>query len=310
MKRALVTGASGFIGRALVPRLIAEGYDVTCVARDGSSVSTDVDVVRISSFDSVSLTGALGARKFDVIFHLMAYGVPPAQRDPKTMFRVNVAGTAALVDLAITTGVRAFVYAGSCSEYSVAPYGVRIREDHPLSTDGIYAASKAAGGLWGEAAARNTDLVFMWLRLFGVYGPGEAEHRLLPSIIARLSDDKPVSLSPGDQIRDFLYIDDVCDGLIRAADAAFARQWGPFNLCSSEPTSVKQMAIAAADALRKDRSLLNFGAIPYRPGENLWLVGDGTAFHDATGFSPAIPLRTGIDLVLASQHLASRSMSA
>jgi nucleoside-diphosphate-sugar epimerase len=260
----------------------------------------DAAVVRVDRWDRDGLLRAVENCRCDVLFHLAAYGVRPDQRDNKTLFDVNVAGTAAAVAAAAASGARAFVYTGSCSEYREVSPGKLIDEDHPLTATGPYGASKAAGGIWGQAAATEAGLHFQWMRLFGTFGPGEAAHRLLPAIVARLSRDASVALSPGDQMRDLLYIDDVTDGLVAAADAALDGATGPFNLCSGEPVSVKQVANAVADALDKPRRLLEFGAIPYRPNETLWQVGNPERFRRATGFRARTTLQVGIQRTVAA----------
>lgn len=299
-RRALITGASGFIGSALARRLVEENWHVTAVGRDASRLPAGCDQAVVAQYDDATLASALEDRSCEVIFHLAAYGVAPDQRDPAQMFAANVAGTASLASLAARIGARAVIYAGSSAEYINAPPGMLIDEDYPLCTKAIYGASKAAGGLWGRALAAREGIVFQWLRLFGVYGPGEARHRLFPAIAAQLARDMPVDLSPGRQIRDILYIDEVIDALLLAADAAIKGEDGPFNLCSGRAVSVQDVALALADALGKPRELLRFGAIPYRPDENLWLVGDGRRLQNAAGFRSMLTLEQGIERFIAN----------
>ena len=293
-RRALITGASGFIGRALTERLLNDGWGVIAVGRDPLHLPHATEQIGVARYDDATLAKALAGRQADLIFHLAAYGVAPGQRDPDLMFDVNVAGTSAMVRAAKLVGARALVYAGSSAEYAEAPSGMAITEDYPLTTRALYGASKAAGGLWARAMAAREGISFQWLRVFGVYGPGEAPHRLLPAIATKLARDETVDLSPGNQIRDLLYIDDVVSALVLGAEAALAGEEGPFNLCSGQPVSVRDVAIAVADALGKPRDKLIFGAIPYRPDENLWLLGDGTRLMNATAFQPKFDLALGI----------------
>jgi nucleoside-diphosphate-sugar epimerase len=308
-RSALITGASGFIGRALAKRLVNGGWDVGCVGRRDPQIP-GAAFMRAARLADDELRDALADRRFNVLFHVAAYGVTPTDTDPATIFDVNIAGTAAAVRAAAAVGTDVVVYVGSCSEYEQATPDVLIREDHRLTTRGLYGPSKAAGGLWGQALARRLGVAFIWLRLFGVYGPGEASHRLLPSIASRLAHDLPADLSPGDQMRDVLYVDDVVDGLISAEGAARHGALGPFNLCSGKALSVKMFALAIADALGKSRQLLKFGAIPYRSGEPMWLVGCGDAFAGASGFAPHTSLQAGLARSLESMsNVASDGLS-
>jgi nucleoside-diphosphate-sugar epimerase len=296
-RSALVTGASGFIGRALARRLVEDGWNVGCIGRRDPLIS-GAEFMRTTRLAEDELRNVLAGKRFNVLFHLAAYGVTPTDNDPATTFDVNVAGTAAIVRAAAAVRADVVVYAGSCSEYDETTSEVPISEDHRLTTRGLYGPSKAAGGLWGQALGRRLDVAFTWLRLFGVYGPGEAPHRLLPSIASRLTHDLPAELSPGDQVRDLLYIDDVVDGLIRAVDAARNGAVGPFNLCSGQAVSVRIFALAIADALGRPRELLKFGAIARRQDEAMWVVGSGTAFAGASGFVPRTSLDAGLAISL------------
>jgi nucleoside-diphosphate-sugar epimerase len=185
------------------------------------------------------------------MFHLAAYGVAPSDRDPSLVFETNVAGTDAVINVAAETGVKSIVYVGSCSEYRHPAPGRRVSEDAPLGSNRLYGGSKVAAGFWGNALADHLGIPFQWLRLFNVFGPGEAASRLIPAIIAHLKVNSIVALSRGDQVRDFLYIDDVIRGIVLAAEASLEGRHGPFNLCSGQPVSVKEVALAVATVMNK-----------------------------------------------------------
>lgn len=297
---ALVTGGTGFIGRSLQRHLTRSGIRTTLLVRAGASVPPGSDVVTVPSLSRDTVCAALQGRNFDVIFHLAAYGVKPTDRDPATTFSANIGGTDAIVRAASETAARAIVYLGSCSEYRDPVSGIPISEDAPLGSTGLYGASKAAAGLWGEALASRLGIPFQWLRLFNVYGPGEGATRLVPAIIDRLRIDEPVSLSPGAQVRDFLYIDDAVAGITLAAGAALEGRSGQFNLCSGKPITVREVALAVAAAMGKPTDLLKFGALDYRPDENLWLVGRPDKLRNASGFIPQVPLDAGICNMIAT----------
>jgi nucleoside-diphosphate-sugar epimerase len=300
---ALVTGGTGFIGRALQGQLSRAGVETTLLTQAGRGKLGGPARIEASSFEEDAVVRALAGQRYDVVFHLAAYGVAPGSRDPGTMFATNIGGTNAAIHAAAAVGARALVYAGSCSEYQEPPIGTLLGEEAPLTRTELYGASKAAAGLWGQALANHLGVPFQWMRLFNVFGPGEAEHRLIPAIIRSLTRGEPVALSPGEQVRDFLFIQDVVDGLILAADAALAGRLGPFNLCSGRPVKVREIALAAADALGRPRELLDFGALSYRPGECLWLVGRPDRFGSASGFRPRTPLAGGIEAMIAAAGL-------
>lgn len=304
---ALITGASGFIGRSLVSALQRRGWSVAGLARNQSVVPEGCEAICIDNLDRESLALRLSGRRFDVVFHLAAYGVHPSERDPATMFGVNVAGTAAVVEAAALCNARCVVYVGSCSEYQSPRHGRPIEEDDALTRTALYGAAKAAGGLWGSAAARRADIAFMWARLFGVFGPNERGHRLIPSLVNGLLRNERVALSQGDQMRDVLFIDDAVEGLIGLASSASLQASGAYNLCSGTPVTVRTIAGIVADKLGRSRDLLDFGAIPYRPDEPLWLVGRPDKLRTLTGFSPRFSLEDGIARTVAGMEAGARS---
>lgn len=309
-RRAIVTGASGFIGSELTRRLLADGFAVVAVGRDAARLPRGAERVEVESFTFEALKAALAKQECDVVFHLAAYGVAPHERDLETMLAVNVSGTAAIVQVAAGLGARAIVYGGSCSEYAAAEPGTLIDEQHPISTTNLYGSTKAAGGLCGRATAARNGLIFQWLRIFGVFGPGEAPHRLMPAIATQLAQDIPVKLSPGEQVRDVLYIDEVVGALMQCADAAFDGEAGPLNVCSGRPVSVRAMATMLADAMGKSRELLQFGALPYRPDDNPWLVGSAARIEQSTGFRSTLPLEDAVAKFLSEFSVSRRTTAA
>jgi nucleoside-diphosphate-sugar epimerase len=293
-RRILVTGGTGFIGRALVERLVRDGHEVTCLVRTAGSAPACVRAVEVSDLDEAGLAALPLQGPFDTLYHLAAYGVRPEQRDAAAMARTNVGGTIALTAMAEKWGVAGVVYAGSCSEYA-EPAGHRpVAEGDALTSTALYGASKVAGGTIGRAMAESLGIGFTWMRLFGTYGPGEAGYRLIPYLIARLERGEEVDLTPGAQARDFLHVDDVVAGLVAAAGITQPGRTGIYNLCSGQAVTVGQVAEKVADALGRSRALLRFSARPYRPDELMWLVGDGTRFREVSEWRPGISLDDGI----------------
>ena len=195
------------------------------------------------------------------------------------------------------------------SEYGPVVKAERIRESHPLDASDLYGASKAAGGRWGAALARSLGLPFQWVRLFGVFGPGEAPHRLLPYLHERLSRGERVDLTSGLQWRDLLHVEDAAKGLLRAAEIALEGRLGPFNLCTGEPVTVRAMAEEVARQMGAPADLLDFGARAHRADEQMWMVGDGSLLAHAGGFRHSIGLSDGVALTLrtldAERHASS-----
>lgn len=296
----LVTGASGFIGRHLVEALLARGSAVIALSRPSSVFPGHwkgiVDRVDLDQLSEKDIASELDGRQFGCLFHLAAYGVVPTDRDPGEMFRVNAQLPADLVGLCGRSGA-AMVMAGSSAEYRRPDDKMLLTEDSPIETDKSYGASKARGTLDACQAADEADVPLRVLRLFNVYGPGEARHRLLPSLISGLAANHRISLSEGRQVRDFVYIEDVVEAFVAAADHARSQDRATsqvWNVATGEGHSVREFAEMTARLFDNGTNLLGFGDLPMRPDEIEWLVGSAQRIREAIGWAPRYDLASGI----------------
>ncbi|MBV9518820.1 MAG: NAD(P)-dependent oxidoreductase [Hyphomicrobiales bacterium] len=306
---ALVTGASGFIGRALVSHLRENGKRLVAVGRPTSVLPPAHRQIKLEATSARVIAEALHGEAVDIVFHCAAYGIRPTDREPARMLATNMAATGAWVEAAAALGAKAFVHVGSCSEYGPIAKPERIRESHPLDAKDLYGASKAAGGRWGAALARSLQLPFQWVRLFGVFGPGEAPHRLLPYVYDRLYRGERVDLTSGRQWRDLLYVDDAAKGVAAAAVIALEGRLGPFNLCTGEPVTVRTMAEEIARQMGAPPELLEFGRRPPRADEPMWMIGDPSFLANAAGFRHSIGLSEGVALTLRALERERRASS-
>lgn len=290
----LVTGGNGFIGRHLVRRLLDDGCAVTLLQRSTERFDDRTELLHLPLLKPDKIATVLRGRRFDRLFHLAAYGVRPEDRDVETMLRINVDVTRALVDTACGWHPRAIVVAGSGSEYRFNGVTGPVSEEHPLEPFKPYGASKAAGTLCASALASAHRVPFAACRIFGVYGPGEAPHRLLPSLLGGLSRGR-VRLSAGLQRRDFLFVDDVVEALLKTATALEARpQQLIHNIATGQPIEVRAFAEAVARALAVPLSRLGFGDIPMRPDEPMVFSGNPARLCALTGWKPVVGLQDGI----------------
>jgi nucleoside-diphosphate-sugar epimerase len=294
----LLTGASGFIGMNLARTLLARGHQVVTVGRRACPVQGVINV-ESARLDATVLQPIMATHHFDVVFHLAAAGVHPADRDRAELVRVNAALPSDIIAAAAASGVNAVVLMGSSAEYAAQPTNL-LNEDMPLESHKLYGASKAAGGLLALATAAEHGLPAAVLRAFNVYGPGEGAHRLLPSLISNLRCSKAVDLSAGTQIRDFLYVDDACDGLVATALALLEGRMknGAYNLSTGTKTSVRDFASALARQMGADESLLRFGALALRPDDLPVVVGDPARLQQATGWRANHSLDDGLGAAL------------
>ena len=293
----LVTGATGFVGVHLVARLLSEGDSVTVLVRSSSVLPAEwrdrVSIVVCDDFSEKNLRQLL-ADPFEAVFHLAAYGVKPNQRDIDEILRINIEMPAVLVRLCAKWRSR-MVMTGTFSEYRSPSAQELLSEDSPLEQAKLYGSSKAAGGLMARAIAQSGGIGFRLLRLFKVYGAGEAPHRLLPALVGGLGKHERVAISAGTQVLDFIYIDDVVEAMLRT-DAHCRDKGGTatWNVATGRAHSVREFAEQVASAMNADASLLGFGAIAMRKDDEPWLVGSPDRLRSELGWQPSIGLENGV----------------
>ncbi|MDP1963134.1 MAG: NAD(P)-dependent oxidoreductase [Reyranella sp.] len=309
MASVLVAGGGGFVGSALVAALVGGEHDVSVMTTSSATTHHPVRVVRLDLWHPEAVADAESAPRYDWVFNLAAYGVDPSQNDPEASRLANAELPLAFADLARRAGASAFVHVGSAFEYAEPIGRRRLSESDPLESRKHYGASKAAGSLAVIEASRKSHLNAVVARLFGVYGAGERPWRLLPSLYASLVSGQSVPLTEGSQVRDFLYVDDAVAGLVSLAKAISDGSQTPciVNLCSGVEVTVRQFAETVADVLGAPRELLQFGAMPMRPHEIAYLVGDVSRLNRTTPWRPAHSLERGIGMATAELSAKVRS---
>ncbi len=261
MTSVLVTGATGFVGRQIMRALGNSKVKLLPVVRTGkeSQVANlpGVETV-ISTPDLFSETESWWAEQCagaDVVIHA-AWHAEPGKYLQATQNMDCLIGSLTLAKGAAKAGVKRFVGIGTCFEYDLSN-GV-LSVETPLKPLTPYAAAKVAlfSGLSQWLPTQSVS--FAWCRLFYLYGEGEDERRLVPYIRKQLQNGQPAELTSGKQIRDYL---DVRDAGRQIAGVAMSERYGPVNICSGIPVTVRQIAEQIADEYgRKD--LLQFGARP------------------------------------------------
>ena len=306
MSLALVTGGAGFIGSHIVRALLAEGWQVR-VLDDFSSGKREnlagltparLEVQEGDLRDPSALRAAL--RGVVVVFHEAAFvSVPASMEDPLTCHEVNDVGTARLLEAARQAGVARVVLASSAAVYGDST-AFPLREDQPPRPLSPYAATKAANELYARLYTAAFDLPVTALRYFNVYGPRQrpdSPYAAAIPIFARrmLAGQPPTIFGDGGQRRDFVFVGDVAQANLRAAESE-AAAGETINICTGHEVTLLEL-LATLQELIPDAPAPVFA--PPRPGDIYRSVGDPTKAARLLGFRPQTSLREGLAEVVA-----------
>jgi len=291
-ERILVTGGSGFLGRHIVSLARAQGHDVVA----GQRVADRSGTIRLDVRDEGSIDAALRAVSPDLIINCAAYGVNYADQDFDAALAVNVLGALSLLEAAARFGAQRFVHVGSCFEYGSKPGP--IREDAVLAPTATYGATKAAATLLLGERARALGIELLVVRPFGMWGPGEPGHRVVPQLIAACRSRTPLDLTSCEVIRDYTYVEDMAAYVLAVASVRDLRGVSIVNLGSGRGVVLRDFIVAMARLLNGE-ALLRFGALPHRPTEMQSLVADVSLMRRLVGTLPMTSLGTGVQRMIS-----------
>ena len=309
--RALVTGGAGFIGHHLVDGLLSRGHDVSVIddfstgqhsrlARFGDAVT----VTEASILDADALDAAVAGA--DVIFHEAAIAsVARSLREPRLTNDVNENGTIEVMRAASRNGVRRVVFAGSSAVYGI-PEELPCRESHRPAPRSPYGVSKLAAELYVHALGEALGIQTVVLRYFNVYGPGQDPASEYAAVIPRfvtavLDGSRPMINGSGDISRDFVYIDDVVEANMLAAQTTVPANL-TCNIATGYPTSLDQLLRAVVLSAGRDVDP-TFG--PPRLGDIPHSYADIGVAGRALGYGPRTSLAEGIARTIDWYRLAS-----
>jgi nucleoside-diphosphate-sugar epimerase len=292
MKRALVTGATGFIGRALCARLRSDGWRIVRAVR---SAPGDGDIA-VSAWNAAGLADVIRRAAPDTIFHLA--GMTRA-RDAEEMYRVNVGLTASLLDAVAAGPDRpAVVLAGSAAEYGyLPPEHLPAREAGPTHPVTDYGISKYAQTLLGLSRARAGCPVLV-ARIFNPVGAGMPAHLALASFARQIREGaSELAVGNLDVTRDFVTVEAVAAAVV--ALAAEPRNFGQvFNICSGVEYSLRPL-VEDLIRLSGQEVRLTIATDRLRPGEMPRFVGDTSRLHAAGVTVPAPDFSQLLPAILA-----------
>lgn len=293
----LVTGATGFIGSHMARRLVIEGAEVSVFMRATSDPYLLADVLDRVTVHEVDICDEDGVREAmaricpDVVFHLAAIGMSEPFVSPPVAVRVNVQGTLHLLEAAHQCGVRRFVHSGTAYEYGDAANNDATNKEllDPVNT---YAASKAAARAFVRLYFRVYGLPTVNMRLFAVYGPGQPPKTLISSAVCAALQDRDFPMTPGEQMRDFVFVGDVVESYLRAA-VRTGIEGMSIDLGTGRAYKIREVMTKLFE-IAGSRGKPLVGALAYRPSETMKQVANTRPARDLLGWQATTTLEDGL----------------
>jgi UDP-glucuronate 4-epimerase len=321
--RVLVTGAAGFIGYHVSKRLLARGDEVVGVDNLNDYYDPGLKEARLALLrplpgfrfecadvaDTTAIRSLFASLEPHRVVHLAAQaGVRYSLVNPHAYIASNIEGFLNIIEGCRHTGVGHLVFASSSSVYganTAQPFSEHHNVDHPVS---LYAATKKANELMAHTYASLFGLPCTGLRFFTVYGPwGRPDMALFRFTRAILANEPIEVYNRGEMIRDFTYIDDIVEGVLRSLDHVAqrdpswrgdrpdpARSYAPyriFNIGNNEPVPLLDFIAALEEILGRKATL---SLLPMQPGDVPSTMADVSELEEAVGFRPHTSMREGI----------------
>ena len=319
----LITGAAGFIGSALALRLLERGERVTGLDNLNSYYDVRLkearlarvnrkpgfEFVRADITDGAAMAALFAGHQFDTVVHLAAQaGVRYSLENPKAYIDSNLVGFGHILEGCRRARVGHLVFASSSSVYGAnqrLPFSEHDNVDHPVS---LYAATKKANELMAHSYAHLYGLPCTGLRFFTVYGPwGRPDMALFKFTRGILAGEALPVFNHGKMIRDFTYVDDIVEGVVRVIDrpaapdpqwnaeqpdsARSSAPWRIYNLGNHQPVELMRYIEVLERCLGR-KAVLDLQ--PIQPGDVPSTYADTSEIAAATGFQPSTPIETGV----------------
>lgn len=301
-KKILVSGGAGFIGSHLVDALIKKGCYVRVLDNLSNGTLRNLKQHKDNRNFKFVLGSVVNPRDItesfmdiDIVFHLACLGVRHSIRLPFENHRVNAEGTFLVLAKARECRVKKFIYCSSSEVYGTAEY-IPMPESHPLRPSTVYGASKLAGEVYTGAYNKTYGLKTVVVRPFNTYGPRSHHEQdageMIPKSIVRLLNNKPILIfGDGAQTRDYTYVEDIAEGLVKAAESDDLIGL-TLNLGSGFEVTIKTVAESLSRLLGVPQPKIRY--LKNRPADVLRLYADLSAFNKITHWKPRVSFEEGL----------------
>lgn len=294
MKTVIVTGASGFIGRHCIPLLIQQGYEVHALtSRENPMRDQVVSWHTIDLLKPDQVRTAIESICPTHLLHFAWYTTPGKYWSARENLPWLQASLNLVQEFSSAGGER-IVGAGTCAEYDWR-FGYCSEHITPISPQSLYGITKHSFHEISQEVLKTTRTSIAWGRIFFLYGPYENPSRLVPSIINALLHAKSAPCTTGNQIRDYLFVEDVADAFVRLLGSKVN---GPINIASGKPVSVREI-IGLIGTKTGHEELIGYGQLPISPSEAPFIVADNRRLVNEVGWRQHYDMDKGLDKTIS-----------
>ncbi len=293
--RAIITGATGFIGQWLVKELYRIGFDITVIAHNLKNVpdiwKENIDVVKcdIAHYQDLQ-KHHFRYTNFDFFFHLAWAGTSGTERADFNLQLKNSYAACEAVNLAKRLSCRRFINAGSIMEYEAMTY---VPQDGTEPSAGyMYSISKLTADFMAKTLAVWENIDYINIIISNIYGAGEKSARFLNQLLRKLISNQKIPLTTGEQLYDFIYVTDAVRGIILAAQKG--KNCSSYYIGNQAPQPLKQFILQAKEVLKSD-SELAFGEVTFKGAKLTYKEFDTNKLYDL-GFKTEISFQKGIQM--------------
>ena len=318
MKRAVITGPTGAIGRALINEALNKGYEVLAVVHRDSGRAGELGGIprcqvlkldlseypkAIEEMEKQGIRWEMTEKDPESIFFHLAWEESFGEgRNDVHVQMQNVRASMEAVSFAKMLGCGTFVGAGSQAEYgrveqqpgSMFP-DLSLRSDTPTNPDTGYGSAKLCAGYFTRYFAEHEGLRHIWMRVLSVYGPHDREETMISTAVRRMLRNEETEFTPSEQIWDYIYSEDAARAFLLAGEKGVSGRTYVLGSGEGHPLRWYIERIAAITGYKKE---IGFGKRPYNENQVMHLVADITKLMDDTGFEPAIGFDMGIQALV------------
>ena len=298
-EKILIVGGTGFIGYHLIKEAKRKGLIVTSLSLHPPVTSrheTDVEYLFVDILKENSVRNALKEKSYDYVVNLGGYIKHNLFKlGGRCHLEEHFTGTINLVENISRDNLKSFIQVGSSDEYGGAPSPQKeCMRESPISP---YSLGKVCSAHFLQMLNTSEQYPAIILRLFLTYGPGQNDKRFIPQVINNCLQAKEFSVSAGNQLRDFCYVEDVVNAILLSLgnEQAIGQI---FNVGSGMAVSIREVIELIREKVGKGSP--KFGQIPYRPGENMSLYANIEKAKNILDWAPKISLTQGIDATINS----------